>query len=150
MLKLVYSMADLDTEQLLEVYKEQEIDEIDFLSYLREDFFRQKDAFYALWFIDGRYKAALRIEPYADDGLLLTALSTASESRRCGYASALVTQVLEHLHSTPYMILYSHIDKKNVPSLKLHQKCGFQLFSDSAKYIDGTVTQKSCTMCYDL
>ena len=149
MLKLACSMADLDTEQLLEVYKGQGIDEDDFLDYLRTDFFCQTDAFYALWTVEGRYAAVLRIEPYAD-GLLLESLSTTPESRRQGYAAALVAQVLEHLRSTPYRVLYAHIDKRNVPSLAIHKKCGFTMHSDSAKDIDGTFTQKSCTMCYYL
>ena len=46
--------------------------------------------------------------------------------------------------------MYSHIDKKNIPSFELHKNCGFRLISDSARYIDGTVTQNSYTMCYDL
>ena len=149
MLKLAFSMAELDAEQLLDSYKGQGIDEADFLNYLRTDFFCQRDAFYALWNADGRYVAALRIEPYAD-GLLLESLSTAPENRRQGYAFMLVNKVLDYLKTTPYRVLYAHIDKKNLPSLSLHKKCGFTMFSDSAKYIDGTVTQKSCTMCYYL
>ena len=149
MLKLIFSMAELDAEQLLDIYKGQKIDEEDFLNYLRTDFFCQRDAFCALWKADRRYVAALRIEPYAD-GLLLESLSTAPENRRQGYAFMLVTKVLEYLKTSPYRVLYVHIDKKNPPSLSLHKKCGFTMFSDSAKYIDGTVTQKSCTMCYYL
>ena len=142
-------MAELDTEQLIEMYKEDDFNEADLISYLCEDFFQQKDAFYALWVVEGRYKSALRIEPY-DDGLLLEALSTMPCARRMGYGSALVSQVLQYLRSSRYKIVYSHINKKNKPSLELHKKCGFRLFSDSAKYIDGTLTQNSCTMCYCL
>lgn len=149
MLKLIHSMADLNIEQLLEVCKEDVINEAEFISFLREDFFRQKDAFYALWVVDGQYKSALRIEPYSD-GLLLEALCTTPCARRKGYGSALVLQVLQYLGLSRYKVVYSHISKKNKPSLELHIKCGFQLFSDSAKYIDGTVTQNSCTMCYYL
>ena len=149
MLKIIRSLSDLDTEQLLEVCKEDNLDAEDLLSYLYDDFFRQKDAFYAVWAPQGQYKAALRIEPYAD-GLLLEALSTAPNERRKGYGYMLVAEVLQFLSTLPYKVVYSHISKKNVPSLELHKKCGFQLFSDSAKYIDGTVTQKSCTMCYYL
>lgn len=149
MLKIIRSLSDLDTEQLLEVCKEDKLDAEELLSYLYDDFFRQKDAFYAVWASQGQYKAALRIEPYAD-GLLLEALSTAPNERRKGYGCMLVAEVLQFLSTLPYKVVYSHISKKNVPSLELHKKCGFQLFSDSAKYIDGTVTQKSCTMCYYL
>ena len=98
---------------------------------------------------EGRYKAALRMEPYTD-GVLLEALSTMPGERRKGYAYMLVTEVQKYLLTLPYKVVYSHIHKKNLPSLQLHNKCGFQMFSDSARYIDGTVTQKSCTMCYYL
>ncbi len=167
MLKIVKSFTELNISELMEVYFEDNCEngriffpdcnadeqlrraEDGFESYLREDFFRQRDAFYALWIADERYQAALRIEPYAD-GVLLEALSTAPESRRKGHAGNLVRLVLEYLQSSSYKIVYSHIHKKNIASLHLHKKCGFELFSDSAKYIDGTVTQSSCTMCYEL
>ena len=149
MLKLIYSMADLDAEQLLELYKEWDLDEEDYLDFLRNDFFHQKDSFFAVWASQGQYKAALRIEPYRD-GLLIASLSTVSGERRKGYGYLLVTEVIKHLSILPYKVVYSHINKKNVPSLELHKKCGFRLYSDSARYIDGTVTQNSCTMCYDL
>ncbi len=149
MLKLIYSMGDLDVEQLLKLYEEWHLDERGYLDFLRNDFFRQKDAFFAVWAPHGQYKAALRIEPYRD-GLLVAALSTAPNERRKGYGYLLVTEALKYLSTLSYKVVYSHVDKKNFPSLELHKKCGFQLFSDSAKYIDGTVTQKSCTMFYYL
>lgn len=167
MLKIVTSMSQLNIADLMIVYREDNLEngkilfpdtdpneqlrraEDEFESYLREDFFRQKDSFYALWVTDGHYQAALRIEPY-DDGLLLEALSTAPGSRHRGYAAALVSHVLKHLQASSYTVVYSHIHKNNTASLQLHKKCGFQLHSESARYLDGTVTQKSCTMCYCL
>ena len=41
MLKLIHSMADLDSEQLLDIYKEHAWDELDFLSYLQEECMQQ-------------------------------------------------------------------------------------------------------------
>ena len=149
MLKLIYSMADLDVEQLLELYKGQGVDENDFLDYLRVDFFKQKNSFYGIWVVEGYYLSALRMQPY-NDGLLLTGLATSADVRRKGYGYLLVSEVLKQLSSCEYKIVYSHIHKKNVPSIKLHDKCGFKMCSDSARYIDGTVTQNSCTMCYYL
>lgn len=167
MLKIVTRIAELNLEDFLEVYREDILangvrlfpnlsgaellrkSEDSFISYLREDFFQQKDAFYALWVVDGHYKAVLRMEPY-NDGLLLEALSTVPGERRKGYAYMLVTQVQTYLSALPYKVIYSHINKNNIHSLLLHKKCGFQMVSDFARYIDGTVTQKSCTMCYNL
>ena len=149
MLKLIYSMADLDSEQLLFIYKEHALDEWDFLSYLREDFFCQPDAMYAVWVEDSRYRSAVRLEHYGE-GFLLHSLETAPNDRRKGYAYNLLIHCLEYLQSIDCKIVYSHIEKSNRSSLALHKKCGFKLVSDSARYIDGTVTQNSCTMRYDL
>ena len=41
MLKLVYSMAELDIEQLLKVYEGQNLKANDFVLYLCTDFFQQ-------------------------------------------------------------------------------------------------------------
>ena len=145
MLKLIYSMTELDTEQLLNVYQEQNWNEIEFLKYLREDFFRQKGAFYAVWIENRVYKAAVRFCPYKD-GLLLHSLETTPDDRRKGYAYLLVLQVLEHLKTSGCKMVYSHIEKRNKVSLALHRKCGFEIISDSATYLDGTVTQYSNTL----
>ena len=150
MLKIVTTIDELHIEELLRVYQEDILEsENSFISYLREDFFHQKGSFYALWVVSGQYKAALRMEPY-NDGLLLEALCTVPSERRKGYGYLLVAEVLKYLMIFPYKVVYSHIDKKNIASLKLHRKCGFRLFSEFARYIDGTVTQNSCTMYYEL
>ena len=167
MLKLFFSLRELDTEQLMAVYIEgnrengaelypddseqmqiQKAEE-DFISYLREDFFRHVGSFYAVWVVDSCYKAALRLEPYRD-GLLLEALETAPDARRQGFAFSLMNAVLDYLRDGAYKSVYSHIRKTNIPSLGVHQKCGFTKISDSATYVDGTVTQRSCTMRYIL
>ena len=145
MLKLIYGMPELDTEQLLGIYKEHNWDEWDFLSYLREDFFRQKDAVYAVWMEGTQYKSAVRLER-CRDGALLHSLETAPTERQKGYAYALLRHFLEHLRGTGFKAVYSHIEKRNRASLALHKKCGFDIVSDTATYLDGTVTQNSYTL----
>ena len=149
MLKLVNTMCDLDSEQLLAIYQECALDVNDFLSYLREEFFRQTDAVYAVWVEDAMYKSAMRLERWGD-GLLLHSLETVPYERRKGYAYNLLIHFLDYIRTTECKVIYSHIDKKNHPSIELHKKCGFQMYSDSARYLDGTVTRNSCTMCYYL
>ncbi len=150
MLKVMRSIAELHLEQLLSVYagsNKGDDWERSFLSYLREDFFQKKNACYCVWTVEGVYRSVLRLEPYRD-GLLLQAVETAPAARKRGYGFALVKGALEYFSNTNYKCIYSHINKRNIPSLKLHKKCGFQEVSDSAVLLDGTVTTNFCTLYY--
>lgn len=163
MLKIFKSLRELDFRQLMAVYEEgnrengqdlypelpegQQIlqAEQDFYQYLRECFFTAEGAFYAVWEEDGRYIAALRLEPY-QDGLLLEALETRPDMRRRGHAKALVHAVLEEMRGVR---IYSHVSKRNVASLATHDVCGFRIILDHAVYADGSVLQNSCTLCHE-
>ena len=105
----------------------------------------ESDAFYAVWVEESVYKSAARFCPYKD-GYLLHSLETAPNNRRKGYACLIVTQALEHLKASGCKMVYSHVEKRNKASLALHRKCGFEIISDSATYLDGTVTQYSNTL----
>ena len=160
MLHIVRSMKELNFAQLMEVYAESNREngdefyphmpegqrllqaEQDFYQYLRESFFKTEGAYYALWEQDGRYVCALRIEPYKD-GVLLEALETAPEHRCRGYAKQLMEAVLAGEKK-----VYSHVGKKNGPSLRVHEKCGFRRILEQAMYIDGSVNGKCCTLCF--
>ena len=161
MLVIASSLRELNFRALMEVYIEGNREnagenypdlppeqgllraEQDFYDYLREDFFRQAGAIYAIWASDGRYVSALRLEPYRD-GLLLEALETAPDARQRGYATALMEAVLERL---PGKRIYSHVRKRNLPSRKTHEKCGFREMLDYAVYLDGSVDRHSLTLC---
>ena len=167
MLEIISSVSQLNTESLIAVYQESitasgreffsnfSADaqlakaEDDFLSYLRSDFFRASGAFYAVWLCDKTYCASLRMEPYKD-GLLLEALETRPDLRRKGYAYRLMVAVLKYVVSLGYTRVYSHVNKRNAPSIRVHKKVGFQKISDAATYIDGTVTRHSYTFCYEV
>lgn len=163
MLKLVRNMRELPFRALMDVYAEGnrekavdewpdlpeglalEMAEQDFYQYLREGFFTTSGALYALWESDGTYTSALRLEPYRD-GLLMEALETAPEHRRKGHGEALIRAVLNRIGGTK---LYSHVHKSNVPSLNIHEKCGFQRIKEYAVYIDGSVNHRCCTFCHE-
>ena len=147
MLYMARSLGELNFSQLMEVYIEGTQGllqaEQDFYQYLREVFFATPDDVYAIWQENGRYVSALRLEPYKD-GLLLAALETAPEHRRKGYAEALIRSILPDSGK-----VYSHVHKRNRPSLRLHEKCGFRRISETAAYLDGSVNDRCCTLCYD-
>ena len=121
--------------------------EQDFYQYLSSVFFLQKDSFCAIWVADGNYQASLRIEPYKD-GYLLCALETKPAARQRGYAAALIVAVQDYLAQKGSGVLYSHISKKNLPSLAVHQKCSFEIIQDYAVYADGSVLSGSYTLEY--
>ena len=157
MLKIVGSMGALNFEELMAVYRESNegnalnrdipVDQVEqnFADYLREDFFRQKGAFYCLWEENGRTVSALRLEPFGD-GLLLEALETMPEQRRRGYGKALILAVLDHVRSGDQKSVYSHVRKRNRASLALHTACGFTQMLDYARLIDGSVNTSYVTL----
>ena len=125
-----------------------EMAEQSFYQYLKDIFFPVEGALCAIWAADGAYVSTLRIEPYRD-GLLLEGLETAPEHRKRGYALLLVRAVQKMLCEKGPVKLYSHVSKKNLPSRKLHEKCGFRYFSDCAAYIDGSVSFRACTYLFE-
>lgn len=164
MLYLAHSLSQLHFGSLMAVYGESnrengrefwpeepemrqiQLAEEDFYRYLEQVFFQTPGAVYAVWEENGRYVSALRLEPYRD-GLLVEALETAPEQRRRGYAAALIQAVQCFLEEKTK--LYSHVDKRNLPSLKVHEKCGFRRIADYAVYVDGSVNQRMYTLCWD-
>ena len=119
--------------------------EQDFYQYLREVFFPTPGAQYLIWEADGCYVSALRLEPY-QDGLLLEALETAPQHRRKGYAVKLVQAALNRAGNVK---IYSHVSKKNVPSLHTHKKCGFRRILEYSVYADGSVNDRCCTLLHE-
>ena len=159
MLRLARKCSELIFSNLMEVYEEGNREngaqhwpglfgneqilraEQEFYRYL-EDFFRTKGAYYAVWEENGRYLSALRLEPY-EDGLLLEALETRPDCRKKGHACALIQAVVEQEKQK----IYSHVDKSNAASLRVHEKCGFRKISDHAVYLDGSASAGAVTLC---
>lgn len=162
MLLIAKSLRELNFRQLMDVYaegnEENALDqypqlpaeqgmleaEQDFYAYLQQSFFSTPGALYAVWSQEGCYVSALRLEPYRD-GFLMEAVETAPQHRRRGYARKLLTEILSYMGGHR---LYVHIHKRNVPSIRLHQNCGFQKIADHAVYIDGSVNSLCDTYLY--
>ena len=157
MLLIAKRLEELDFSALMDIYIEGNREkaeeygvgsllraEREFYDYLREDFFRQPDAVYAVWVEFGLYVSALRLEPHKD-GWLLEALETAPDYRKRGYAKALMEAALQRMGQT---IVYSHVSRRNLPSLRTHYACGFQKHLDHVVYLDGSVTNRAVTLRY--
>lgn len=163
MLILAKSMREISFGKLMEVYREScrengedfwpeetpdrqlALAEQGFYDYLAGDFFSSWEAVYAIWQVENRYVSAFRLEPYRD-GLLLEALETAPDCRRRGFARELMRAALERF---PGVKIYSHVGKRNIASLATHKGCGFRRIMEYAVYIDGSVNDRCCTLCYE-
>lgn len=147
MLKLAHSVPELDVSQLMKVYSVAPSGAkiSDFYEVLL-DFFRQTRGFYALWEESGSYCCALRAEPYLD-GVLIASLETLPSERRKGYATKLLMAVIGQLQREGIPRIYSHVDKKNTPSIKVHRHCGFERYLDYAVLLDQTVSGNMLTLC---
>ena len=163
MLLIINKLKDLSFSGLMAVYEEGNREngeefwpdmeegqrmhraEQEFYQYLREIFFPTENARYYVWEERGNYVSALRLEPYRD-GMLLEALETHPYHRRKGYAAMLIQGVQEQL---PHGKIYSHVSKRNLASLNTHAKCGFRRIAEYAVEIDGSVSNRSCTLCWE-
>ena len=165
MLIAAKSINDLHFGKLMEVYEQSnreaaedrknlppmfalQLAEQDFRQYLREVFFRTAGPVCFVWEENDQYVTALRLEPYRD-GLLLAALETSPSQRRKGYAASLIREVQACLRQQGEVKIYSHVNKRNVASLRTHEKCGFRIVSDCAVYLSGSVDYRCCTLCYE-
>lgn len=155
------SMRELSFSKLMEIYiegnrengrdlfpeepegRQLQLAEERFYHYLREDFFPTAGAVYGILEENGEYISALRLEPY-QDGLLVEGLETAPRHRRKGFGKKLMDGVLAQF---PRKKIYSHVGKKNAPSLALHASCGFQPVMEYSVYIDGSVNSFCRTLC---
>lgn len=166
MLTTYSSMHGLPFAQLMEIYREGnrengailapfdtearqlQLAEQDFYEYLSGTFFEIPGAWYAIWWENGKAVSALRLEPY-QDGLLLEALETMPEERGRGYGASLIRAVQEQLMQQGHICLYSHVNKRNQPSLRVHARCGFQIIADHAVYVDGSVNSRTYTLKFE-
>ena len=117
-----------------------------FYQYLQEDFFSKPYARYCIWTENGSYVSALRLWPFLD-GLLLEGLETKPGQRRKGYAACLIRAVQEHCPEGTR--LYSHVSRDNTASLRLHESCGFRVIQESARCLDGSVSTRRRTLCWE-
>ncbi len=161
-----YSLSELDFEALMMVYEEGNIcngvlsypdesatmqvrlAEQDFADYLRQTFFRQEGASYCILAENGSYISAARIEKF-DNGYLLSALETRPDYRRKGYGKRLMEDLLCECTGKDMLPIYSHVNNNNTASLNLHLQCGFHIYKDSARYLDGSVRSDTNTLIYE-
>ena len=114
--------------------------EQDFYAFLADVFFKTKDACLFVWAVEDKWVSCLRTEPYLD-GSLICGITTDPACRRKGYAESLLQAVTKQTDG----VLYSHVEKSNIPSLALHIKSGFIRQLDYAKMLNGEILHNFCT-----
>lgn len=133
--------ADANRENGREAWPEEpemrqiQLAEEEFYRYLSQVFFKTPGAICAVWEENGtvRQRPAL--------GAVPGRASAGSAGNRPGAATkglcrGLIEAVQTYLGEGGK--LYSHVDKRNLPSLKTHEKCGFRRIADIAVYVDGS------------
>jgi len=150
MLLKITDPEGLDERKLMDIYSESNFENTDyfypdeadktfavrkveegFMDFLKNEFFRNACASY--WILDenGVWVSALRISRIKDDLYFLEALETRPDQRGKGYASLLLSSVVETLKNDGPFRLCDCVSKKNTASLKTHEKCGFQVVSEA-------------------
>lgn len=145
MLAVFSRISDMDFDALLDVYS-QSLDKNNWqeVNTFFDDlqlFFDNENVYLMQWVQENKVMAAMRLETYRD-GYLITCLETDPNFRRKGCAYKLLNAVMTQFPG----VYYSHVDKRNKPSLLLHQKLGFEIYLNHAVYVDGSVYSGSVTL----
>ena len=149
MLLRITQYSDVDERKLMDIYSESNYENTDFffpeesdknkavsqvesgfLDFLKNDFFKQPEA--SLWVFEenGVWLCALRTCKVRPDLYYLEALETRPDQRRKGYASRLLANVEEAMKEEGPFRLYCCVSKKNISSVRTHEKCGFLIVSE--------------------
>ena len=145
----ITDFCDIDARKLMDVYYESNYENTDyfcpdehdkevavriveagFIGFLKDEFFKLNKA--TCWVIEenGIWISALRTCEVQTGLYYLEALETRPDCRKRGYGSSLLSSVIETMKEGGSFRLCDCVNKKNVASLKTHEKCGFRIVSE--------------------
>ena len=149
MILRILEYCDLNKRRLMDVYSESNYENTDYfypddtdkaaavqkveeglLGFLKNDFFNQKEAAYWVLEIDGVWVSAFRTCKIQENLYYLEALETRPDHRRKGYGTMLLSGVTDSFKKDGPFRLCSCVSKKNIASLKTHEKSGFEIVSE--------------------
>lgn len=149
MLLRITNYSYLDAGKLMDIYAESNLENTDyfypdetdkdaalkkveagFMDFLQNDFFKQDESAYWILEDEGVWLCAARTCRIKNGLYYLEALETRPDLRGKGYASQLLSSLLNVLKEEGSFILCDCVSKKNIASLRTHEKCGFQIVSD--------------------
>ena len=141
--------CDLDERKLMDVYAESNFENTDyffpdetdkavavrkveegFCGFLKDEFYANAGNAYWVLEENGIWICALRLNLIEKGFYYLEALETKPDCRKQGYATKLMNGVIEELKSEGSFRICDCISKKNIASIRTHEKCGFRIVSD--------------------
>ena len=149
MLIRITEYQKLNTRKLMDVYSESNYENTDyfypdetdkdaavqrveegFLDFLKNDFFNKAHATYWILEINDVWVSALRTCQIQEGLYYFEALETRPDHRQKGYGTILLSSVEDSLKKDGPFRLCSCVSKKNIASLKTHEKSGFRIVSE--------------------
>lgn len=149
MLLKITHFEDIDGRRLMDIYAESNFENTDyffpdekdkkkavkmveegFLDFLKNDYFTHPESAYCIYAENGVWISAARVFHALDDLYYLGGLETHPDFRRQGYAKRLISGIIDELKKCGSFRLYSSVGKRNTPSLRTHESCGFCIVSD--------------------
>jgi L-amino acid N-acyltransferase YncA len=166
MLLQIKNYSEIDARKLMDIYEESNFENVDyfypdevdktlgvkkveegFLDFLKSKFFTNVNSTYWVYEENGVWLSTARTCFLEPDIIYLEALETMPRERRKGYGYKLLSLMIEALKKEGIVRICDCVSKKNIPSLKTHEKCGFKIVSDSGRdYLNNDIDEH----CYSL
>ena len=163
------SMDQIDPRKLMNIYSEGNLEntdyfypeiedknlavkkvELDFLKYIEDHFFNKDQNKYLILEKDGFWVCALRLYHIKKNLYYIEALETRPEFRKKGYALELLSCVIEALKAKGSFQLFDCVSKKNIASIKTHEKAGFTILSEEGfDYLSETSDDRDYGMGFE-
>ena len=150
MLIRITNYNEIDQRKLMDIYSESNFENTDyffpdetdkdkavkqveegFLNFIKNEFLNKDEATYWVLEEDGMWISALRICKVEKELYYLEALETRPDQRKQGYGYKLLHETIEEYKKIGPFVLCDCVSKRNIPSLKTHEKCGFKIVSDN-------------------
>lgn len=161
----IISANDFDDKKMMKIYAEGNLEntdyfypqienkleavkkvECDFCNFIKNEFLNGKNIYYVLE-NNGIWVSALRLYYLENNFYYLEALETMPDYRKKGYATQLLSEVLNELKQNGSFKICDCVGKKNTASLNTHKKCGFNIVrEDGYDYLQ----KETDKLCYGL
>ena len=167
MLIKITNFKDINKRKLMDAYKESNFENTDyffpdekdkekavikveegFLDFLKNNFFKKEEATYYVLEENDIWVSALRVCK-VKDLYYLEALETHPDYRKQGYGYKLLSSVIEDLKKNGSFRLCDCINKKNIPSIRTHEKCGFKIVAQEGHdYLNEDIGENNYSLEY--